>query len=116
LGEVLRWQPVPRILAILLLLAVLPTVELAEQAMHVVTHVLAGEATDHPAHHDDSHGDEHGCTGLVHLCSCHTAQVMMFVARGAPTAVETLESMSVVAPPPLADLISLEPPHRPPIG
>jgi hypothetical protein len=107
---------VPRLLAILLLLVVLPTIELSEQALHVVTHVLEGEAPDHAAHHDDSQGDEHGCTGLVHLCSCHTTQVTMSIPRVAPTAVETLEAMAVVAPPPLIDLTSLEPPHRPPIG
>ncbi len=106
----------PRILAILLLLAVLPTMELSEQVVHVVTHALEGDAVDHTAHHDDSHGDEHGCTGLMHLCSCHHTQVTMSLARVVTTAVETLESMTVFPPASLADLTSLEPPHRPPIG
>lgn len=105
-----------RVIALLLLLAVLPTVELTEQAVHVIEHALVGHATDHGAHHDDSHGDEHGCTGLMHLCSCHHTQVTMSLARVVTTAVETLESMTASAPPPLADLNSLEPPHRPPIG
>lgn len=115
-GTCYRWYPVLRILAILLLLAVLPTVELSEQVVHVVTHAIEGEGPDHTAHHDGSEGDEHGCTGLMHLCSCHHTQVTISLARVVTTAVETLESMAAFAPPPLIDLTSLEPPHRPPIG
>jgi len=105
-----------RLLAILLLVAVLPTVELTEQVVHVVQHALEGDAATHSAHHDDSHGDEHGCTGLVHLCSCHHTQATMSWSRIAATSVETLESISVSTPRSLVDLTSLEPPHRPPIG
>jgi len=105
-----------RLLSLLLLLAVVPTVELTEQVAHVVEHALEGEVSDHDAHHDDTHGDEHGCTGLMHLCGCHHTQVTMSMARVATTAIETLESMIASSPPPLVDLTSLEPPHRPPIG
>jgi hypothetical protein len=104
-----------RALAIVLLVAVLPTMELAEQALHVIEHVMHGEAPSHSAHHDTDPGDEHGCTGLVHLCASHQVQVLTFAV--AP--MQTIESCALVAatsPPPLFDKNALEPPHRPPIG
>jgi hypothetical protein len=105
-----------RMLALLVLLAVLPTVELVEQVVHVVEHALDGDAPDHLAHHDESDGDEHGCTGLVHLCGCHHTQVTAGVTIVASRAIESAASLSIAAPASLADLISLEPAHRPPIG
>ena len=104
-----------RALAILLLLAVLPTAELVEQAVHFIEHVAHGEPPSHSAHHDSEPGDEHGCTGLVHLCATNHGQVMTF-AIPAMTTSETIAVVSVALPPPLADKNSLEPPHRPPIG
>lgn len=64
-----------RILALLLVLAIVPVSgEVVELAVHWVTegdvaHV-AGDA------HDTAPlgADEHGCSGLFHLCACHTAQ------------------------------------------
>lgn len=105
-----------RVLALLLLFAVLPTVELTEQVVHLVEHTLHADAPDHAAHHDDSHGDEHGCTGLVHLCSCHHTQVTAGVAFVATRSVEAAASVSIAAPASLIDLTSQEPAHRPPIG
>jgi hypothetical protein len=105
-----------RLIALLLLLAVLPTVEVAEQVTHVVGHALAAEAPDHAAHHDDTQSDEHGCTGLVHLCSCHHTQATVAVAVLATTSARTVEFVVAELPPTLADLNALEPPHRPPIG
>lgn len=104
-----------RLLALLLLLAVLPTVELTEQAVHVVEHVLHADAPDHSAHHDESHSDEHGCTGLVHLCG-HHAVARPSLGIAVMRIVEASASISIAAPPILADLTSLEPAHRPPIG
>lgn len=104
-----------RLVALLVLLAVLPTAELAEQVVHVVEHALHVEAPDHGAHHDDSQGDEHGCTGLVHLCGHHpqiTAGVPMVAAR----TIEIAAALVSDAPASLTDLTSLEPAHRPPIG
>ncbi|MDB4962833.1 MAG: hypothetical protein JWP01_2832 [Myxococcales bacterium] len=103
-----------RLLSILLLLAVLPTVELTEQVVHLVEHALEVEAADHTAHHDP--GDEHGCTGLMHLCSCHHTQVNVAPTITATSSVETRASIATRVPPTLIDLNSLEPPHRPPIG
>ena len=103
-----------RALAILLLLAVLPTAELVEQAVHVIEHVAHGEAPGHSAHHDGQPGDEHGCTGLVHLCA-NQVQVTTF-ALPVMTTSETIAVVVVALPAPLADKDALEPPHRPPIG
>jgi hypothetical protein len=105
-----------RVLAILLLLAVLPTVELAEQLVHVVEHALHAETPDHSAHHDAEPGDEHGCTGLVHLCATHQAQVTTQAAPQPVVSIETLAVMTIDLPPALTDKNALEPPHRPPIG
>ena len=105
-----------RVIALLLLFAVLPTVELAEQVEHAVAHLFDAEAPDHSAHHDEQHGDEHGCTGLVHLCSCHHAQVTSAVVVAEARRIERLASVSPAAPASLADLTSPEPAQRPPIG
>lgn len=105
-----------RLLALVLLLAVLPTVEVTEQIVHLVEHALEADVPDHTAHHDESQGDEHGCTGLVHLCSCHHAQVTFAVPVMTASTIETLESLASETPHELVDLNSLEPPHRPPIG
>lgn len=104
-----------RVLAILLLLAVLPSMELAEQAMHVIEHALHAEVTDHSAHHDAQPGDEHGCTALVHLCA-HQAQVTASTAPRIERCIETIAVVAIAVPPQLADKNALEPPHRPPIG
>ena len=105
-----------RLVALVVLLAVLPTFELAEQLEHAVEHVLHDEAPDHSAHHDEEPGDEHGCTGLVHLCCCHHAQVTSAVAIVVSRRIEVVGWISSGTPASLADLISLEPAQRPPIG
>lgn len=105
-----------RLVALLVLLAVLPTAELTEQLAHAIEHVVHGDAPDHSAHHDQSQGDEHGCTGLVHLCGCHQAQVTTNVAILAPRGIEIAASLGIDVPASLVDLTSLEPAHRPPIG
>ena len=102
-------------LALLLLLAVLPSMELVEQVVHVIEHALHAEVTDHSAHHDAEPGDEHGCTGLVHLCA-HQAQVTAATAPRIDQRIETLAVVAIALPPQLADKHALEPPHRPPIG
>ena len=105
-----------RLVGLLVLLAVLPTAELTEQLAHAIEHVVHGDEPDHPAHHDDSHGDEHGCTGLVHLCGCHEAQVTASVVVVAPRGIEIAAWLDIAVPASLVNLTSLEPAHRPPIG
>jgi hypothetical protein len=103
-----------RAIALLVLFAVMPTAELTEQVMHVVEHVLDAEAADHGAHHEE--GDEHGCTGLVHLCACHHAQVTLGAAVVVTTTILAAGSLSNEAPISLVDLNSPEPAQRPPIA
>lgn len=103
-----------RILALLVLLAVLPTVELAEQMIHAVEHVLHDEVADHDAHHGEA-GDEHGCTGLVHLCGLH-AQVTVGATVTPAMTIEDRGALPLDVPPSLHDQRSLEPAHRPPIS
>lgn len=106
----------PRILALVLLLAVLPTFELAEQIEHAILHVVDGDAPDHLAHHEEGAGDEHGCTGLVHLCACHHAPVVASHAIALRRSVFASHTTTIVPPGDLVDLNSLEPPNRPPIA
>ena len=106
----MRW------IALLLLLVVLPTLELTEQVAHVIDHALEVDAVDHSAHHDDSQRDEHGCTGLMHLCTCHHTQVTAGVAFLAIDRTEAARSASIAAPSSLISLTSPEPAHRPPIA
>jgi hypothetical protein len=104
-----------RILALLLLLAVLPTVELTEQVAHVVEHALHDQGGDaHDAHHSEP-ADEHGCTGLVHLCGLH-AQVTLGATGVLVRHLETRVALPVAAPRSLDDLTAREPVHRPPIA
>ena len=103
-----------RALAVLLLVAVLPTVELAEQLAHVVEHVFHAEAPDHSAHHDEHPADEHGCTSLVHLCA-HPVPVTMVSAPDLRTS-ESCALVMITSPPVLVDKNAVEPPQRPPIG
>lgn len=105
-----------RLLALLLLLAVLPTAELIEQTAHVVGHALEAEPPDHGAHHDESQSDEHGCTGLVHLCSCHQTQVTQPLVLHVVLSEHQLASLPTFIPQGLADQRSLEPAQRPPIA
>ncbi len=106
-----------RLIALLLLLAVLPTVELAEQAIHVVAHVIHGEPATHDAHHERHAGDEHGCTGLVHVCGCHTGQITGASMAVSLDAIGLRASIACAAAPgTLFDLASVTPPYRPPIG
>jgi hypothetical protein len=106
-----------RVVALLALVTVMPTVELAEQAMHAIDHLAEADVPDHDAHHEPGGAeDEHGCTGLIHLCSCHRTLSTGPVAVAAPVGIETLDTLAGAGPPSLHDVTSLEPPHRPPIG
>ncbi len=105
-----------RLIALLVLLAVLPTAELTEQVVHVIEHVVHGESPAHPAHHDASQGDEHGCTGLVHLCMCHQTQVTAAFTIATTIGIETSVWLTTAAPGSLTDLTSREPASRPPIA
>lgn len=61
------------ILALLLALSLLPSMEVIELAVHLVQHgdLAHGERDGHERSALGS--DEHGCTGTFHLCGCHTA-------------------------------------------
>jgi len=77
------------LLAFLLALSILPaTGEVVELVVHWATHGdvahVAGDA------HDTTPmgSDEHGCSGLFHMCACHTAQAtttqVSVIAASAP--------------------------------
>jgi len=105
-----------RLLALLLVVALVPTAELTEQVVHVVEHVLEGEELGHTAHHDEGPLDcDHGCTGLIHVCACHHAvAVTPAPFAGARAIVPTVST--AWSPAQLYDLAVREPADRPPIG
>ncbi len=102
-----------RWLAVLIVLALLPTGELIEQGVHVAEHAFA----DHDAHHEDHDpAEEHGCTGLVHVCGGHHG---LGVTPSLATPVLVGSEIGLVeplTPSDLHDLAQRQPPHRPPIA
>jgi hypothetical protein len=107
----------PRLLALVVIVSVLPTIEIGEQIAHAVEHVINDEPAAHSAHHDgDGQDDEHGCTGLVHICGCHHTLVTGGGVPATAIGVETLETLGTGAPRSLDDQSTREPPHRPPIS
>lgn len=79
-----RWTPH---VAILVLMGMLPTIELVENAEHLITEGHTAHATADAGHKEaDEHekqGDEHGCSGTFHVCSCHTSPVFLEAAAAA---------------------------------
>ncbi len=71
----LRLSVRSRLLALMLVFAILPvTGEVVELVVHWAQHGDVSHAAD-DAHGSDPLGtDEHGCSGLFHLCACHSAQ------------------------------------------
>ncbi len=105
-----------RLLAILIVVALLPTIEVTEQAVHVVEHLIEGDDAAHSAHHDEGAPDccDH-CGGLVHVCATH--QTLAVTPVLATTArLEHVRRTGVHLPSTLRDLAAREPADRPPIG
>lgn len=74
-----------RVVALILVLLLAPTVEAAEWVYHGVAHGdAAHEGGGEPI------GDEHGCTALQHACGCHV---------GAPTIVSATTATARYVPP-----------------
>lgn len=106
-----------RFLALLLVLTILPfTGEVLELGIHWVEH---GDV----AHADtDEHGsaplgsDEHGCSGLFHMCACHTAQATTPQVNLAIAPVSTDQQVDACAPPRQDGCDAPAPTIRPPIA
>lgn len=98
-----------------LLLSVTPGMsEVAEAAVHLITHA------DLPHHERDAdHGadcGEHSCTPLAHHCGCHAT--MSARAESRITSAKTFCSSSRLDPSSIVAMFgrsSEPPPHRPPI-
>lgn len=105
-----------RLLGVLIVVALLPTIEVTEQAVHVVEHLVEGEDGAHSAHHEEGAPDccDH-CGGLVHVCATHqTLAVTPVIA--ATMRLEHVRRTLVHPPTSLRDLAAREPADRPPIG
>jgi hypothetical protein len=105
-----------RWLVLVLVLALLPAAELAEQGLHVVEHALAGDASDHDPHHGGlDPAEEHGCTGLVHVCGGQHGVGVAPTRLGAEVVASAVTSAGPLPPRDLRDLAAREPEYRPPI-
>jgi hypothetical protein len=103
------------ILALLMTLSLLPTLEVVEAVVHWVEHgdLAHGGGEEHGS---ALGADEHGCTGIFHLCACHTASVIAPALQGempGPLATAGDECFSPVQ---RAGLGATAPPIRPPIA
>lgn len=103
------------LLALIVVLALVPTVEVVEQAVHLIEHGAGVDEHD-LGHHD--HGDDgaNGCAELSHLSGAGLGPVSdpRVVTAAAPSAAtSTLDYLAVDA---WRDRGSPPPPHRPPIG
>lgn len=67
-------------LSVILLWTLAPGIgELVENGVHLVTqHHLAHDAPEGDEH--ETPDREHGCTGTVHLCSCHVSQTFLAIS------------------------------------
>lgn len=104
-----------RLLALVLVVALVPAIEVTEQVVHVVEHVLHGDDGAHSAHHDEAPGGCEHCGGLVHVCATHQVPALApLVAVSFP--IEQARRAAVTLPSTLRDLALREPADRPPIS
>lgn len=105
-----------RFLALLLVLAIVPaTGEVIELAVHLAQHGdVAHDAGDT---HDGAPlgADEHGCSGLFHMCGCHTAPAMTPPPSVATAIVPPVRRIAVVPPAARDGRGAPAPSFRPPI-
>lgn len=103
------------LLALVIVLALVPTVEVVEQAVHLVEHGAGVDEHD-LGHHDHDDDGANGCAELSHLNGAGLGlvdRVPVVTAAAPPTATSTLDFLAVDA---WRDRGSPPPPHRPPIG
>lgn len=106
-----------RLLAFLLVLSILPvTGEVVELVVHWGQHgdVAHGDSDEHESAPLGS--DEHGCSGLFHMCACHTAQATTPQESVATSLVTTDRRVDVLAPPRHDGCDAPAPTIRPPIA
>lgn len=104
----------PRVIAILLALSLLPSVEIVEAAVHLVVH---GDAAHGGGHDDSGLGqDEHGCSGTFHVCSCHTGSVLPHAFAVELSSIPATSSAPVLGPVESIGRGTTAPPIRPPIA
>lgn len=107
-----------RILALLLVLAVIPSgMELVELAVHIVRYGDVAHADKHDKSTKPIGSDEHGCSGTFHVCSCH--QVVSATTPLATTVVclrAPVESLAIIFPLDRTGEAAQAPPVRPPIA
>ena len=102
------------LLALVIVLALVPTVEVVEQVVHLVEH--GAGVDDHDlGHHDHDDDGANGCAELSHLSGAGlgligSAQVGTAVPSAAAA---TVDYLAIDA---WRDRGSSPPPHRPPIG
>jgi hypothetical protein len=65
-------RPILRLVALLLVYLMTPVAtEVAENVVHFVVNGHGAHALQDSEHHPNDR--EHGCSGLVHVCACHSS-------------------------------------------
>lgn len=67
-------------------------VELTENVVHLVMTGHSAHAFGDGAHRPD--GPEHGCSGIVHVCGCHSS--VSFIPANAYVAIESVGPAEIV--------------------
>lgn len=96
-------------------LSLLPTVEVVEAVVHWIDHGDLAHSSQ--AEHGNELGtDEHGCTGIFHLCGCHTASVIAPAGREDVRGLWVTDGEASFSSVERAGLGANAPPIRPPIA
>ncbi len=107
-----------RILALLLVLAVVPSgMELVELTVHIVRYGDVAHADQHDTSTKPIGSDEHGCSGTFHVCSCHQVVSAMTPLATAVACIRVpAESLVIAFPLDRTGEAAQAPPVRPPIA
>lgn len=107
-----------RILALLLVLAVIPSgMELVELAVHIAKYGDVAHADQHDKSKSPLGSDEHGCSGTFHICSCHQVVTATTPLTATVDCVRApAQSLAIVFPLDRTGEAAQAPPVRPPIA
>ncbi|HFE45894.1 MAG TPA: hypothetical protein ENJ18_10465 [Nannocystis exedens] len=84
-----------KLLALLLVFALTPGgAEIVENAVHLATDGHTAHSVDDAAHAPK--GDEHGCSGAMHVCTCHSSASFLVAEVGVSIPPPSIDELSLV--------------------
>ncbi len=84
-----------KLLALLLVFSMTPGgAEIVENAVHLATDGHTAHSIDDAAHAPE--GDEHGCSGTMHLCACHSSPSFLVAEVGVSVLPPSIDELSRV--------------------